>query len=140
MNEIERYMEGTPETVARCIALARQRGQLVSARPLPAHRGQAAALVVLRDPRGLPGGKRRARSLRRWYVVGWLGGGALGLALLLGACLLVGRMFAEATEWVSAHARELLGGGVMVLIGLALLARIVGGGGSGHCSGPNSDH
>jgi hypothetical protein len=116
--------------------LAEQRGQLVAVTDLPAPPQMRAVVVTLRPGRLTPTPKPvRVRWWTRWAV--W----RRVLRLLVAVVATVAGV--AAGLWLRAHWREVFATALGVLAVALLLRALVGavsGGGSGHCSGPNTGH
>lgn len=125
MNEVVREWRGTRESVGASLGLARARGQLVSVQPLHATVRGVAVRVVLRE-RPLEAAPRRVRrGLKRR---GWEYRAACGVVLATAFGIFVWLLvkaacwaWARFTAWLAAHAAEVIGAAVMVLIGAGLV-------------------
>jgi hypothetical protein len=113
--EVERLWTGTDVSVRRAVELARERGQLVDERWLPARAGEAAVKVVLR-PAALPAGKRSVP----WR---WIAGATTLVGSAVGAGWLVWLAANAAVGWLVAHAAHIVGGVALVLAVWWLLGR-----------------
>lgn len=117
------------------------RGELVAYEPTYAgERGLALRVTVRRvldaaptAPRQAAPTARRRLGARRATLIGCgVGAAAAVVGVAVWALLAL-------AGWVASHIAELLGVAVTLALLLAAVAR-VGGGRSGHCSGPNSGH
>jgi hypothetical protein len=115
--EAERLWTGAAPAVRRAVELARERGQLVDERWLPARPGEAAVQVVLRA-QALP-----ARHTRRAVPWRWVAGGTLLATAAVGSGWLVWWAANAAIGWLVAHGAHIVGGLAMMAGAWWLLGR-----------------
>lgn len=103
------------ESGRRAYDIARTRGQLVCA-----ERHGDVVRVVLRVPALRATRVRQRATARPWLVPA---------AVIAGAVVALGTLVVLVVAWVLEHLAVILGAGVVVLLGVAVLARIAGVGG-----------